>query len=187
MGIVVWFLAGGARGGSPSRYCMEYLRRRAGGGAVLSGFCRRLIVTYAAFAVLEPEAVGVHLEDVNVVGETIEQRASKALGGEHAGPLVKGQVAGDDNRADLSLLKTWFALRQPSVGTNSPRPSGYARPSRFAKEFGPDQVLRSDNAKILRIMRPIARIAFFSIGAAIMLTARGLASLIERAASRGET
>ncbi len=45
------------------------------------------------------------------------------------------------NRADLSLLETWFALRQPSVGTCSPRPSGYAKPSRFAKEFAPYQVL----------------------------------------------
>ena len=97
------FGRGSARG-SPSRYCMEYLRRRAGGGAVLSGFCRRLIVTYAAFAVLEPEAVAVELEDVNVVSKAIEQRASGALGGEHAGPLVEGQVAGDDNRAALVAL-----------------------------------------------------------------------------------
>ena len=49
------------------------------------------------------------------------------------------------NRTDLPLLKTWFAPRQPSVGTSSPRPSGYARPPRFAKEFGPDQVLISDS------------------------------------------
>src|ERR1017187_4545973 len=48
------------------------------------------------------------------------------------------------NRADLSLLKTWFAPRRPSVRTSSSRPSGYARPFRFAKEFGPDQVLRRD-------------------------------------------
>jgi hypothetical protein len=66
--MVVWLLAGGVRGGSPPRYCMEYLRRRAGSGAVLSGFCRRLMVTDAALAVLEPEAVAVHLEDVNVGG-----------------------------------------------------------------------------------------------------------------------
>ena len=31
-----------------------------------------------------------------------------------------------------------------SVRTSSSRLSGYARPFRFAKEFGPDQVLRSD-------------------------------------------
>jgi len=43
--------------------------------AVLAG-CSRLIVTDAALAVFEPEAVAVHLEDVNVVSETIQQRAS---------------------------------------------------------------------------------------------------------------
>ena len=52
----------------------------------------------------EPEAVAVELEDVNVVGETIEQRAGEPLGGEHAGPLVEGQIAGDDNRAALIAL-----------------------------------------------------------------------------------
>jgi len=40
-----------------------------------------LIVLDAALAVLEPEAVAVHLEDVNVVGETIEQRTGEAFGG----------------------------------------------------------------------------------------------------------
>ena len=57
-----------------------------------------------ALAVFEPEAVAVHLEDVNVVGKAIEQRAGQALGGEHAGPLVEGQVAGDDDRAALVAL-----------------------------------------------------------------------------------
>jgi len=63
-----------------------------------------LIVTDAALAVFEPEAVAVELEDVNVVGKAIEQRASQALGGEHARPFVEGQVAGDDNRAALIAL-----------------------------------------------------------------------------------
>jgi hypothetical protein len=34
-----------------------------------------LLVTEAALAVFEPKAVAVHLEDVNVVGEAIEERA----------------------------------------------------------------------------------------------------------------
>ena len=55
-------------------------------------------------AVFEPEAVAVHLQDVNVMGEAIEQRASEPLGAEHAGPLVEGQVAGDDDRAALVAL-----------------------------------------------------------------------------------
>ncbi len=61
-------------------------------------------VTDVALAVFEPEAVAVELEDVNVVSKAIEQRAGQALGGEDAGPLVEGQVAGDDNRAALVAL-----------------------------------------------------------------------------------
>jgi hypothetical protein len=53
-----------------------------------------LIVIDAALAMFEPEAVAVHLEDVNVVGETIEQCAGEPLGSEDGGPLVEGQVAG---------------------------------------------------------------------------------------------
>jgi hypothetical protein len=49
-----------------------------------------LIVIDVALAVFEPEAVAIHLEDVNVVGKAIEQRACKSFGGEHAGPLVEG-------------------------------------------------------------------------------------------------
>ena len=44
--------------------------------SVLSGFSRGLIVTDAALAVFEPEAVAIELEDVNVVSKAIEQRAS---------------------------------------------------------------------------------------------------------------
>src|SRR5260370_1667956 len=84
---------------------MELLvAERDQGEPVLSGFCRRLIVIDVALAVFEPEAVAIHLEDVNVVGKAIEQRACKAFGGEHAGPLVEGQIAGDDNRAALVAL-----------------------------------------------------------------------------------
>ena len=42
-----------------------------------------MIVIDVSLAVFEPEAVAVHLEDVNVVGKAIEQRAGEALGGEH--------------------------------------------------------------------------------------------------------
>jgi hypothetical protein len=63
-----------------------------------------LIVTDAALAVFKPEAVAVELEDVNVVGETIEQRASEALRGEDAGPLVEGEIAGNDDRAAFVAL-----------------------------------------------------------------------------------
>jgi hypothetical protein len=72
---VVWLLAGGARGGCPPRYCSEYLTSSSSERSSLSRFSRRLIVTDAALAVFEPKAVAVQLEDVNVVGKAIEQRA----------------------------------------------------------------------------------------------------------------
>ena len=37
-------------------------------------------------------AVAVHLEDVDVVGQPVEQRVCQALGAEHGCPLVEGQV-----------------------------------------------------------------------------------------------
>ena len=39
-----------------------------------------------------------------MVGEAIEQRAGQSFGAEHAGPLVKRQVAGDDDRATFVAL-----------------------------------------------------------------------------------
>ena len=52
----------------------------------------------------EPVAVAVHLEDVDVVGQPVEQRAGQALGAEHGCPLVERQVAGDDGGAALVSL-----------------------------------------------------------------------------------
>ena len=71
---------------------------------VLSGFRRLRIVNDVTLAMLEPEAVAVHLEDVDVMGKAIEQRAGQSLGAEHAGPLIEGQVAGDDDRTALVAL-----------------------------------------------------------------------------------
>src|ERR1019366_3124662 len=71
--------------------------------------------------------------------------------GSSKGPASQPDKIGESltNRSDLSFLKTWFAPRRPSVRTSSSRPSGYARPFRFAKEFGPDQVLRSDSHRMV--------------------------------------
>jgi hypothetical protein len=41
-------------------------------------------------ALSQPVAFAVHLEDVDVVGETAEERVGKALRAEHLGPLVEG-------------------------------------------------------------------------------------------------
>ena len=55
-------------------------------------------------ALVEPIAVAVHLEDVDVMGEAVEQRAGQAFGAEHLGPFVERQVGGDQGRAALVAL-----------------------------------------------------------------------------------
>jgi hypothetical protein len=74
-------------------------------------------------ALFEAVTVAVHLEDVDVVGETIEQCAGQAFGGEHTSPLVERQVAGDDDRAALvtlaedlkELLGAWLSGRPAEI------------------------------------------------------------------------
>ena len=48
-------------------------------------------------ALAEPEALAVHLEDLDVVGQAVEDGAGQALRAEDLGPLVEGQVRGDDD------------------------------------------------------------------------------------------
>ena len=58
----------------------------------------------APLTLFEPIAVAVHFEDVDVVGQSVEQRTGQPLGPEHAGPLVERQIAGDDGGAALVAL-----------------------------------------------------------------------------------
>ena len=53
---------------------------------------------------LEAVAVAVHLQDVDVVGEAVQQRPGEALRSEHLGPLVEGQIGGDQDGAALVAL-----------------------------------------------------------------------------------
>src|SRR3954463_4760096 len=46
-------------------------------------------LTLALLALFEPVTVAVHFQDVNVMGQPVEQRAGQPLGPEHAGPLVE--------------------------------------------------------------------------------------------------
>ena len=55
-----------------------------------------LWLALASLALFEPIAVAVQFEDVDVVGQSVEQRTGQPLGPEHAGPLVEWQIAGDD-------------------------------------------------------------------------------------------
>ena len=52
----------------------------------------------------EPEAVAVHLEDMDMVGEAVEECAGQPLRAEHARPLVEWQIAGDQRTAALVAL-----------------------------------------------------------------------------------
>jgi hypothetical protein len=47
-----------------------------------------------AAAMLEAEAVAVHLQDVDMMGEPVQQCAGETFGAEDLGPLLEGQIAG---------------------------------------------------------------------------------------------
>jgi hypothetical protein len=61
-----------------------------------------------AFGVGEAVAVTVHLEDVDVMGETVEERAGEALGAEHGCPLVERQVFGWSDSTQGSSVLQWI-------------------------------------------------------------------------------
>jgi hypothetical protein len=48
-----------------------------------------------AVALFESAAVCVHLEDLDMVGNAVEQGDGQPFGAEDLGPFVEGQVAGD--------------------------------------------------------------------------------------------
>ncbi len=64
-------------------------------------------------AVFEPEAFAVHLQDVDMMGEPVEERAGEAFGTEDTGPFIvlkarlrhdERQVRCHDGRAALIAL-----------------------------------------------------------------------------------
>ena len=50
-------------------------------------------------AVPEAVAVAVHLQDVDVMGEPVQQGSGQAFRAEDLGPLIEGQVGGDQDGA----------------------------------------------------------------------------------------
>ena len=68
----------------------------------------RPLVTFWEFspflALIEAVTVAVHLQDMNVVGETIEQSPGQTFGTEHFGPFVEGKIAGQQGGAALITL-----------------------------------------------------------------------------------
>jgi hypothetical protein len=46
----------------------------------------------ATLALVEAIALAVHLQDVDMVGESVQEHAGEALGAEHLGPVLEGQI-----------------------------------------------------------------------------------------------
>ena len=80
---------------------LDALARRGRSSACRGSACGAVP---ACAALAEAVAVAVHLEDVDVVGETVEQRPGEALGAEGLGPLVEGEVGGDQGGAAFVAL-----------------------------------------------------------------------------------
>ena len=57
-------------------------------------------------ALVETVAVAVHLQDMNVVCEPVQQRPSQALGTEHLGPLIEELLSKVDG-----AVKSRFLMR----------------------------------------------------------------------------
>ena len=55
-------------------------------------------------ALLEAEAIPVHLQDMDMVGEAVEEGPSEVFRAKDLGPLVEGQVRRAQNRAPLVAL-----------------------------------------------------------------------------------
>ncbi len=55
-------------------------------------------------ALPELVALAAHFQDVDIVGDAVEQSAGEALAGEDRGPLLEGQVGGDDRGSVLVAL-----------------------------------------------------------------------------------
>jgi hypothetical protein len=47
---------------------------------------------------LEAVGVGVHFQDVDMVGDVVQQGAGEPFGTEDLDPFIEGQVAGDERR-----------------------------------------------------------------------------------------
>ena len=57
---------------------------------------------------LESEAIPVHFEDVDMVGEAIEERSGKPFRAKDLGPLVEGQVGCHQDRSSFVSLAEYL-------------------------------------------------------------------------------
>ena len=70
----------------------------------------------ALSAVAEAVTVAVHLQDMDVVGEAVQQRAGEAFRAKHFGPFVEGEVGGDQDGTPLVALAEDFEEQFHSGG-----------------------------------------------------------------------
>ncbi len=62
----------------------------------LDHLCHTRLAGFSRPALGEAIAVAVHLEDADMERQAVEQRAGELLGAEGLGPLIEGQIAGDE-------------------------------------------------------------------------------------------
>ena len=78
----------------------------------------------------EPVTVAVHLENMDVMREPVEQCARQSLGTEHRRPLVKRRVAGDDRRATFVTLAEGFEQQSDAQAKSLPDQRSICRVNR---------------------------------------------------------
>ena len=81
-------------------------------------------------AALEAASAAVHLQDVDMVGEPVQQRSGQPLRSEDLGPFVEGEVGGDQDGApfvalaeDFEELKVWALADWAAIRTISVKPA----------------------------------------------------------------
>ena len=91
--------------------CVYAKRSSVGGPCGPTGqpWPRRLIRRFWGFppfflALVETIALAVHFQDMNMVGQAIQQCPGQAFGAEHLGPLIERQIAGHQGGATLVAL-----------------------------------------------------------------------------------
>ena len=71
----------------------------------LSRAFRRSGAALSSLALPEPVALAVHFENVDVMGQPVEQRAGQSFRREHAGPFIERQIACKRRRKNPSLKR----------------------------------------------------------------------------------
>ena len=87
-------------------------------------------------ALLEAEAIPVHLQDMDMVGEAVEEGPGEAFRAEDLGPLVEGQVGGSQDRAAfIALAEDLEEQLGPGLGQGTKPSSSMIRSLRRASSL----------------------------------------------------